>query len=72
MTATSFLQPPLTTSGHTIRRVIAVLVVLAAVAVAFVIGRATVHATHATRTVTVFAPAHSTAAGCLTLRRGPC
>jgi hypothetical protein len=72
MTATSVLQPPITASGHTIRRAIAVMVVLAAVAVAFVIGRATVHSTHATRTVTVFAPSHSAADGCLTVRRGPC
>jgi hypothetical protein len=67
MTTTSILQAPVDKSGH-LRRAIAVLVVLAVIAVAFVVGRVTVHATHTTRTVTVTAPSQSTPDYCLVHR----
>ena len=75
MTTTSVLQAPVDKSAHLIRRAIAVLVVLAVFAVAFVVGRVTVHATHTTRTVTVTVPvtasAHATPDSCL-VRRAIC
>jgi hypothetical protein len=72
MTATSALRVPGTESGHAIRRTIAFLIVLAVVAVAFVIGRVTVQHTHTTRTVTVFSSSNPPAGSCLTVHRGPC
>ena len=72
MTTTSVLQAPGTESGRVIRRTIALLVVLAVVAVAFVIGRVTVQHTQTTHTVTVFSPSNPTASSCLAVRRGPC
>jgi hypothetical protein len=67
---TTVLSPAVESSWNGIRFVVVALLILAAAALAFTVGRATV--SHPTRTVTVTRVVPASAPDLCHIRRGPC